>query len=121
MREYELLAAHAPFSPRFEVEDTRSGVRILALADFAFAVKIPYRLRQGLDYVRCFSFQDIIDMVHGSDIRLSAFESSRDAKQAHQVGIVCMKELAVLTSVDHHATNDPFPEEWHTGHSSDIS
>ena len=40
-----ILAENPPISSRFEVKDARSDIRILALADFAFAIEIPYRLR----------------------------------------------------------------------------
>ena len=67
-KEKALLAIHPSFSSRFKVEDARSDVRILALADFTFAVEIPDRLREDLEHIGPFSSQDIIDMVHGSDV-----------------------------------------------------
>lgn len=42
--ENALLAVYSPSSSRFTIEDAGSDVRILALADFAFTVEIPYRL-----------------------------------------------------------------------------
>ena len=97
--DYILLAVYSPFPTWFKVKNARSDVRILALADFAFAVEIPYRLRQGLDHIRPFSSQDIIDMVHRSDVRLPAFKGSRNAEKAHKVRVICMEELAALVSV----------------------
>ena len=85
MYEMTSLAVYPAFAAGFKVEDARSDIRVLALADFTFAVEIPYRFRQGLEYIGPLSSQDIVDMVHGSDVGLSAFESSRNAKQAHQV------------------------------------
>ena len=83
--EYNSLAVYPPLTSWFKVKNARSNIRILALADFAFAVEIPYRLRQGLDHIRPFSSQPIVDMVHRSDIRLPTFKGSRDAEKAHKV------------------------------------
>ena len=93
-----LLAVHSPISSRFKVDDALSDVRILALADFAFAVEIPCRLRQSPEHFRPFLSQDIVDMMHGSDVRLSTFKGSRDAKQTHQVRGIGVKELAIVMS-----------------------
>ena len=100
------LAVYPTFPSRFKVEDARSDVRVLALANFAFAVEIPYWFSQGLEYIGPLSFQDIVDMVHGSDVRLSAFESSRNAEQAHQIRIVSMEELANVVLVEEFMTID---------------
>lgn len=85
MYEMASLAVYPTFSPGFKVEDARSDIRVLALADFTFPVEVPCWFGQGFEHIGPFSSQDIIDMVHGSDVRLSAFESSRNAEQAHQV------------------------------------
>lgn len=121
MDAYPLLAIYSPFPSRFKVEDARSDIRILALADFPFAIEIPYGLRQGLQHVRPFSSQDVIDVVHGSDVGLSAFESSRDTEQAHQVRVVCMKELTVMALVEESTAEDHQTGSGHTVHSSDRS
>ena len=115
------LAVYPAFPSRFKVEDACSDVRVLALADFALAVEIPYWFSQGLEYIRPLSFQDIVDMVHGSDVRLSAFESSRNAEQAHQIRIIRMEKLANVVSVEEMMTRDPLNYSRHTVHSSDIS
>lgn len=122
-RIYEVapLAKYPRFSSGFKVKDAGTDVGVLVLADFAFPVEIPYWFRQGLEYIGPFSSQGIIDMVHGSNVRLSAFESSRNAEQAHQVRVVCMKELAVVVSVEDQTTRDPWISSGHTVHSFDIS
>ena len=91
------LAVHSALSTRFKIEDARSDIWILALADLAFAVVIPYRLRQGFEHIRSFFFQNIVDVVHGCDIGLSPFKGFGDAEQPHKVRVVCMEELAVGT------------------------
>lgn len=49
-------------------------------------------------------------MVHGSDVRFSALESSRDAEQAYQIRIVGMKVLAIAVSMEEHRTKDPLTD-----------
>ena len=90
-----LLAVHSALSTRFKIEDAPSDVWILALADLAFAVEIPDRLRQGFEHIRSLFFQKIVDVMHRCDIRLSPFKGFRDAEQPHKVRVVCMEELAV--------------------------
>lgn len=120
-KEYILLAVYPPFLSWFKVEDTCSDVGILALADFTFAVKVPYRLRQGLDDIRPFSFQSIVDMVHGGDVRLPTFKGSRDAEKAYKVRVVCMEELTAVVSVGGYTTQSLSTGSGHTVHSSDKS
>ena len=67
-KEDDLLAVYSPFSSWFKVEDARSDVRILAFADFAFTVEIPYRLRQGFEHIRAFFSQDVVDVVHRRNV-----------------------------------------------------
>ena len=122
MREvYDLLAVYPLFPTWFKVKNARSDVRILALADFAFTVKIPYRLRQGLDHIRPFSSQDIIDMVDRSDVRLPTFKGSRDTEKAHKVRVVCMEELPAVVLVGDCIIQGPSTGSGRTVHSSDIS
>ena len=118
-KEHALLAIYPAFPSGLKVKDARSDVRILALADFAFAVEIPNRLRQDPKHIGPFSSQGIVDMVRRGDVRLSTLESPRHAKQAHQVGVVCMKELAVEMSVEDNATRAPSGDRGHTVHLSD--
>lgn len=59
--------------------------------------------------------------MHGSNIRLPAFESSRNAEQTHQVRVVCMKELAVVMSVEDIPARDSSTGSGRTVHLSDIS
>ena len=92
-----LLAVYSALSTRFKIEDASPDVRILALADLAFAVEIPNRLRQGFEHIRSFFFQNIVDVVHGCDIGLSPFEGFGDAEQPHKVRVVCMEELTAGT------------------------
>ena len=120
-KEYILLAVYPLFPSRFKVEDTCSDVRILALADFTFAVKIPNRLRQGLDDIRPFSFQRIVDMVHGGDVRLSTFKGSRYAEKAYKIRVVCMEKLTDVELIGDNTTQGLPTGSGHTVHSSDIS
>ena len=68
-----LLAVYSAISTRFKIEDAGSNIGILALTDLALAVKIPCRLRQGFKHIRPLFSQDIVDMVHRSDVGLSPF------------------------------------------------
>ena len=90
-----LLAIHSPISSGFKVEHATTDIRILALTDFAFAVEIPNWFRQDFEHIRSLSPQDVINMMHGSDVGFSTLEGSRDAEQAHQVRVVCVKKLTV--------------------------
>ena len=91
------LAKHSALSTGFKIEDARSDVWILALADLAFAVEIPNRLRQGFEHIGSLFFQNIVDVVHRCDIGLAPFKGFRDAEQPHKVRVVCMEELAMGT------------------------
>ena len=92
-----LLAVYSALSTRFKIEDASSDVWILALADLAFAVEIPDRLRQGFEHIRSLFFQNIVDVMHRCDIGLSPFKGFGDAEQPHKVRVVCMEELAIET------------------------
>ena len=113
------LAIYPSFATGFQVKDATTDIRVLALADFAFAVEVPYRFRQGLEYIWSFSSQDIVNVVYGGDVRFSALESSRDAEQAYQIRVVGMKVLAIVVSVERYRTRDPLTDSGHTVHWSD--
>ena len=74
------LAVYSALSTRFKIEDARSDVWILALADLAFAVDVPNRLRQGFEHIRPLFFENIVNVVHRCDVGLSPFKGFRDAE-----------------------------------------
>ena len=60
-------------------------------------------------------------MMHGSDVRLSTFKGSRDAKQTHEVRGVSVKELAIVMSAEVLHRDTCRASCWLTGRWSDIS
>lgn len=56
------------FGTSFEEKDGRPNVWFLAVTHFAFAVKVPDWLRQGLQHIWSFSSKDIVDMMSGYDV-----------------------------------------------------
>ena len=66
----------------------------MAGADFAFAVEIPDRFREGFEDVGPGSVQDVPDVVGGDDVGFAAFESAGEAEEADEVGVVGVEELS---------------------------
>jgi len=56
--------------------------RILAFADFAFAVKVPVRRCERFDDVGVLALQGVVDVVGGGDVGLAAGEGLGDAEEA---------------------------------------
>jgi hypothetical protein len=78
---------------RFKIEHRGSYVRIFALANLTFTVKVPNGLGECSEYVWMVFAQDVVDMMSRDDVRLAALQCPRDAKQTNKVAIVSMKEL----------------------------
>ena len=78
-----------------KVEDAGADVGVLALADFAFAVKVPVRGTEGFENVRACGGKGVVDVMRGDDVRFAAREGARDAEEANEVGIVGVEELSI--------------------------
>ena len=89
-----LLGVDAAVGAGFEVEDAGADVGVLAGADFAFAVEIPDRFREGFEDVGPGLVQDVPDVVGGDDVGFAAFDSAGEAEEADEVGVVGVEELS---------------------------
>ncbi len=58
-----LLRIDSSLATGLNVEDASPDVSVFAPTDLAFAIKIPSRLRQRLQYVRSLLPQDIVHMM----------------------------------------------------------
>ena len=84
---------HTWSGPCFKVENRGFDIRFFTLANFAFAVKVPYWLCQCFSYVWTFFLENVPDVVRGDDVGFAAFESSGNTEETNDITVVCMEEL----------------------------
>lgn len=87
---------------RLEVEDAGADVGFLALADLAFAVKVPDGRGEEFGDGRVLLLQDVPDLVDAGDVGLAAVLGARETQQADDVAVVGVEELPRVRPVDAH-------------------
>ena len=67
------LAVHPSVLSCFEVEYTGADVRVFALADLAFSVKVPNRLNECFENVRPFATESVVYVVGRDNVGFTSF------------------------------------------------
>lgn len=81
---------------RLEVEKGHTDVLLLAEGGLALAVEVPDWLCEGLGDVGALALDGVPDVLGGGEVGFAAFESAGYAKEADDVAVVDVEELAVV-------------------------
>lgn len=85
-----------------DIEDASPNPLLLTTTHLAFSVKVPYRLRQKLCYLRPFSLQHIPHVMRAHNVRLPTFHRFVNAQKTNKVTVIDMKELSSRRPVYSH-------------------
>lgn len=94
------LAVDATFPTRLEIEERGPDPVLLTDGDLALSVKIPDRLGCKFGNVGVLSLKGVPHLVTGNNVTLSSLQGASDTKQAYDVRVVGVKELASIGAVD---------------------
>lgn len=89
-----ILGINARVLPTLQIYNTRLDILLLSRARLALPVEVPDRFREGLEHIRALLRQDVIDVVRGAQVRFTSLLGAVDAKQANDIGVICVEELS---------------------------
>ena len=83
-----LLGVDARVVAAFEIHDAGTDVFVFSLTGFAFTVKVPNWLGEGLENIGTLFGKGIVNMVRRDNVGFASLEGSGDAEQSDDVGVV---------------------------------
>lgn len=89
-----ILGINPRVLPTLQINHARLDILLLSCARLALPVEVPDRLRESLEHIRALLRQDVVNIVRGAQVRFTSLPGAVDAKQANDIGVVCVEELS---------------------------